>query len=92
MCAEKEPLDCHRTILVARVLTEGGMSIRHILADGSLEQHSHALQRLIETLRIPSSDMFRSEETVIRDAYTKQGQQIAYQLGPADTTTRGEAE
>jgi uncharacterized protein (DUF488 family) len=88
MCAEKEPLDCHRTILVARVLTERGMTVRHILANGSLEEHSHALKRLIGMLRIPSSDMFRSEETVIRDAYAKQGQQIAYQLEPADGTAR----
>jgi uncharacterized protein (DUF488 family) len=84
MCAEKEPLDCHRTILVSRILSEGGMTIRHILADGRIEEHSHALKRLIGMLRVPSSDMFRSEEAVIKDAYAKQGQQIAYQAEPID--------
>jgi uncharacterized protein (DUF488 family) len=80
MCAEKEPLDCHRTILVARVLGETGMIVRHILANGTIEDHSHTLRRLVKMLRMPSSDMFRSEETVIGEAYTRQGQQIAYQL------------
>jgi uncharacterized protein (DUF488 family) len=79
MCAEKEPLDCHRTILVARVLSENGMTIRHILADGAIEEHSHALQRLIAMLRVLCSDMFRSEAAVIEDAYNQKGHQIAYQ-------------
>jgi uncharacterized protein (DUF488 family) len=79
MCAEKEPLDCHRTILVSRILSEDGVPIRHILGNGTLEEHSHALQRLITMLKIPSSDMFRTEEVAIEDAYMQQGHQIAYQ-------------
>ena len=35
MCAEKEPLDCHRTVLVSRRLAERGMPIEHLLADGT---------------------------------------------------------
>jgi uncharacterized protein (DUF488 family) len=79
MCAEKEPLDCHRTILVSRILSEYGVPIRHILGNGAIEEHSHALKRLVAMLKVPSSDMFRSEEAVIEDAYTQQGHQIAYQ-------------
>ncbi len=88
MCAEKEPLDCHRTILVARVLSEDGMAVRHILADGTIEEHSHTLKRLIGRLRVPSTDMFRSEESVIKDAYAKQGEQIAYQEDFSDAAAR----
>lgn len=79
MCAEKEPLDCHRAILVARALSEDGVAIRHILADGVIEEHSHALKRLVASLRVPSSDMFRSEAAVIEDAYNTRSRQIAYQ-------------
>ena len=79
MCAEKEPLDCHRTILVSRVLSKDGISIRHILGNGAIEEHPHALKRLVAMLKVPSPDMFRSEEIVIEDAYTQQGRQIAYQ-------------
>ena len=46
MCAEKEPLDCHRTTLVARALAALGVEVAHILADGGLEPHARALERL----------------------------------------------
>jgi uncharacterized protein (DUF488 family) len=39
MCAEKEPLDCHRTVLVSRRLAERGVSIDHLLADGGTRPH-----------------------------------------------------
>jgi hypothetical protein len=78
MCAEKEPLECHRTILVSRQLEEEGVSVKHILGDGRLENHENALRRLVAMLRIPGSDMFRPEEAVIEDAYERQSDQIAY--------------
>jgi hypothetical protein len=37
MCAECEPLDCHRTLLVVRHLIRQSVPIRHILVDGALE-------------------------------------------------------
>ena len=46
MCAEKEPLDCHRTTLVARALAALGIEVAHILADGALETHARALEHL----------------------------------------------
>jgi len=48
MCAEREPLDCHRTILVARHLKSPGLAIRHILADGGVEEHESVERRLVE--------------------------------------------
>jgi uncharacterized protein (DUF488 family) len=78
MCAEKEPLECHRTILVARTLAEKGIPIVHILSDGQLETHAHAIERLIARLRVPGADMFREQDAVIADAYMRQGYEIAY--------------
>ncbi|KAF0105032.1 MAG: hypothetical protein FD144_941 [Rhodospirillaceae bacterium] len=43
MCAEKEPLDCHRTVLVSRRLAERGVKIEHLLADGGMRSH-HAVE------------------------------------------------
>ena len=37
MCAEKNPADCHRSLLVSPALEQRGASIAHILADGSVE-------------------------------------------------------
>ena len=50
MCAEAEPLDCHRTILVAQALAGAGGRIQHILANGDLESHDDALDRLVGPL------------------------------------------
>jgi uncharacterized protein (DUF488 family) len=48
MCAEREPLDCHRCLLVARGLTERGITVGHILHDGTVEPHAVTEQRLLE--------------------------------------------
>jgi uncharacterized protein (DUF488 family) len=78
MCAEKDPIECHRTILVARELAEQGIKVKHILADGGIEDHEHTIERLVERLRVPGSDMFRSHQEVVADAYARQGHEIAY--------------
>lgn len=80
MCAEKDPLECHRTILVARNLVEQGVSVNHILADGQIESHEEAMERLLALLTLASPDMFRSKEQAIHDAYERQGEAIAYSL------------
>jgi uncharacterized protein (DUF488 family) len=52
MCAEKDPLECHRTILVCRSLKGKGIQIKHILEDGSIEDHCDTERRLVKTLKI----------------------------------------
>jgi uncharacterized protein (DUF488 family) len=79
MCAEKEPLECHRTILVARHLAGLGIDVQHIHADGRLESHTDALRRL-RMVGLPEDDMFRSAEDLQADAYRRQGERIAYEL------------
>jgi uncharacterized protein (DUF488 family) len=46
MCAEKEPLDCHRTVLVSRRLAERGVAVEHLLADGGTRPH-HAVEEAL---------------------------------------------
>jgi uncharacterized protein (DUF488 family) len=58
MCAEREPLDCHRTILVSRELVREAVPVSHILADGSLESHDHAMQRLVASMKLSETDLF----------------------------------
>ena len=78
MCAEKDPLACHRTILVCRHLISQGLIVNHILDNGQLESHEAALIRLLCELKIPDTDLFRSREELHAEAYAKRGQQIAY--------------
>jgi len=79
MCAEKEPLECHRTILIARCLEALQIKVEHILEDGSLESQKNALRRLLALLKLPEQDLFRSREDMIEEAYRIQGERIAYE-------------
>ena len=96
MCAEKEPLDCHRTILVARHLAALGFDVRHIHADGKLESHADALSRLARMLNLPEHDMFHSREELLADAYRRQEERIAYETvaagGANDATVKSATE
>ena len=79
MCSEKEPLDCHRALLIAKTLTERGVAVEHILSDGSVEDHDEAMNRLMDIFRLPHhGDLFRSRGEVIADALTRQAKRVAY--------------
>ena len=56
MCAEREPLHCHRTLLVAQALDAEGRDVVHIHADGRLEPHHAAMDRLLESLGLAAGD------------------------------------
>jgi hypothetical protein len=47
LCAEKDPLTCHRAILVCRYLQPFGLSIHHILKNSAVESHHDLEQRLL---------------------------------------------
>jgi hypothetical protein len=78
MCAEREPLDCHRTILVARRLAALSIDVTHIHADGRAEAHTEALSRLLHTLKLRENDLFRSRDDLIDEAYRLQEERIAF--------------
>ena len=76
--AEREPLECHRTILVSRELVRDGVAVTHILGDGSLETHEHAMQRLASTLKLTDTDLFSDPADLVEQAYDLQAARIAY--------------
>jgi len=78
MCAEKEPLECHRTLLVAKALVTRGQPVMHIHADGHLETHEAAMERLLAATGLPKEDLFRSKEELLSEALARQEQQVAY--------------
>ena len=79
MCSEKEPLDCHRALLIAKVLEERGVAVEHVLADGSTERHDATMNRLMDIFKLPhNGDMFRSRHEVIADALASRAKKVAY--------------
>jgi uncharacterized protein (DUF488 family) len=89
MCAEKDPITCHRTILICRNLTSRGINIKHILSNGRIEDHKDSEQRLLKLFKLNYPDMFRSEQQLLNDAYSRQGEKIAYEV--AESTSEYKA-
>ena len=78
MCAEREPLDCHRCLLVARSLAERGLTIGHILHDGTVEPHAATEQRLL-ALTGASDDLFvTGQDERLAAAYRRRARAVAY--------------
>lgn len=78
MYAEKDPIMCHRTILVCRHLRSDAIKIRHILEDGSIEENEDSIRRLLRELGMQELNLFEKTEEVMEKAYDIQGEKIAY--------------
>jgi len=48
MCSEKDPLNCHRTIMVAREFNRNGYSIFHLLPNGGKQSQNDIELRMLE--------------------------------------------
>lgn len=77
MCAEADPLDCHRTLLVARALAHEGVNVMHIRRNGVLEQDADAMLRLRRKFGLAEDALFESDD-LLADALRRQEEEIAY--------------
>ncbi|MDE0156688.1 MAG: DUF488 domain-containing protein [Gammaproteobacteria bacterium] len=76
LCAEEDPLTCHRTILICRHLRQRVASILHIRGDGSIETNEAFEQRLLKSTGLSGNDLFESATSIIGCAYDLQGQRM----------------
>lgn len=79
MCAEKDPLTCHRTVLVAHFSREQFSDTLHILEDGSIESRAEADLRLLREYKLEKEDFFNSYGERLALAYSKRAEKIAYE-------------
>jgi len=79
MCAEKDPLTCHRSILICRNLRDRPINILHIIDNDTTETQAELEKSLIARLKL-YPDLFRALDTnaLIERAYEIQGDRIAY--------------
>ena len=78
MCAEADPVNCHRSILVCRNLRFSEIRIKHILKDGSVEDHQKTEKRLMNLFNLYQPNLFKTESDRLEDAYALQGEKISY--------------
>ena len=74
MCAEKDPKNCHR-LRIAENLTDNGIEVGHILADGSLESHARTMERVRKQTGAEQDGLFQARDKL---ALSAQERRIAY--------------
>lgn len=79
MCAEKDPMTCHRSILICRNLRVQGIDILHIIDHDTTETQADLERRLTAELKL-HPDLFEDTDpdALIERAYDIQGDRIAY--------------
>lgn len=86
MCTEKDPIECHRAILVTKTFAESGVQVEHIMPDNMVQTQVDLDKRLLnmyyperEQLSLFSMDNLEEEE-YLQLAYKKQNEKIGYSL------------
>ena len=81
VCSERDPIECHRAVLVCRHLPDLRSIISHIHTDGAIETQEQFDMRLVEHHRTAPPPLLRRSgdwEQAVKLAYSKQGDAIAY--------------
>ena len=87
MCTEKDPIDCHRAIMVARAFSLDGIDVKHILPNGKLQTQQELDRRLLNRyfpdraqLSLFDYNASVSDEENIKLAYQERNKEIGYYL------------
>ena len=85
MCAEKDPINCHRTILVARAFHDAGYKVMHLLPNNVKMSQKDIEVRLLEKY-FPNrnqitlfGEAFEEKEYLVQ-AYKKRNSEIGYSI------------
>jgi uncharacterized protein (DUF488 family) len=78
MCSERDPLDCHRCLLVGRALAQRGVRVSHILDDGRIVSHSQIEDRLLEISGRNTEDFFAPWSERLATAYRERARKVAF--------------
>jgi hypothetical protein len=89
MCAEEDPLQCHRFLMISPALLDRGITPVHIRRGGELESQREAEDRLLklhDLTAFDSGSLFISERDVaLQDALRLQAQEFAFRGSPEAT-------
>ena len=86
MCAEKDPINCHRAIMVARGFSKAGNDVAHIRVDSTGRDYLETQQELERRLMLKHGDnpdqmsLFETMDERIERAYRKQNEAIGYRM------------
>jgi uncharacterized protein (DUF488 family) len=83
MCAERDPFDCHRFVLVSRELAGRGVCVEHIFAQGQLRSQKELEQQLLEKYGLHRCqpalfEQPKNKDELLAQAYGLRNSDIAY--------------
>ena len=86
MCTEKDPMDCHRAILVTKAFSDSGIRVEHIMADNTIQTQEDLDLRLLNKyfpdrgqLNLFSPEI-QTEAEYLEMAYQKRNKEIGYSI------------
>jgi uncharacterized protein (DUF488 family) len=78
MCSERDPLDCHRCLLVGRALAQRGVRVSHILDNGKLTSQEEIEESLLELSGRNFDDFFAPRPERLAAAYRERARKVAF--------------
>ena len=86
VCAEEDPLECHRFLMICPELKTAGVAPLHIRRDGKVETQREAEDRLLAAVHFqdvaPGSLFSGDRESVLEDAYQAHAEKHAFRADP----------
>lgn len=88
MCTEKNPIECHRTILISKAFYDIGVPVKHILSNGKYITQENINDELLnmyfpDRAQMTLLDMVngvRDDKELLEEAYRKRNKEIGYQV------------
>ena len=78
MCSERDPLTCHRCLLVGRALKERGARVSHLLDSGEGVSHSAIEDELLARTGRTGDDLFAPRDERLAAAYREHARKVAF--------------
>lgn len=80
MCAEAEPLDCHRFGMITPALKNTGFNVKHILKDNTLISTEELENKLLEKFKkkLADTDRYTNRIEKLKHAYQLLNEKIGY--------------
>jgi uncharacterized protein (DUF488 family) len=82
MCAEADPLECHRFSMISVALKED-FHVMHILKDKTVIDNAELEKLMLKKLKrkLPSPTLFDNENALLKTAFRLMNDKIGYRLG-----------
>jgi uncharacterized protein (DUF488 family) len=86
MCAEEDPLQCHRFLMICPAIVERGVLPLHLRRGGAIESQRDAEDRLLDShgfSDVTSTALFASgRDAALQDAINLQAKEFAFRASP----------